>query len=154
MTIVAKPVIDKQFWILQQDNRKIGNVEACQGGYQVRINNQVAQFKTIKMVEQRINVHFETQKKHSNSSPANQVHGYPTGSRAYNGIWNVPQKIPMFTKTAKSKSWYAAGWYQVRCGRQWQNVMNPKLIMLQRYPYHGPFYTKEQADEYSPTTVC
>jgi len=154
MTIVAKPVIDKQFWILQQDNRKIGNVEACQGGYQVRINNQTAQFKTIRMVEQRVNVHFETQKKHTKSSSINQVYGYPTSGRAYNGIWNVPQKIPMFTKTAKSKSWYAAGWYQIRCGRQWQTVMNPKLIMLQRYPYHGPFHTEEQANEHTPTTIC
>jgi hypothetical protein len=48
--IIAKPVIDKQFWILQEDNRKIGNVEACQDGYQVRINNQVAQFKTISQI--------------------------------------------------------------------------------------------------------
>jgi hypothetical protein len=35
--LVAKPVIDKQFWILQENNRKVGNVEACAGGYQVRI---------------------------------------------------------------------------------------------------------------------
>ena len=57
--IVAKPVIDKQFWILQQGNEKVGNVEACNGGYQVKINNQIVQFKTIKMVEQRINIKFE-----------------------------------------------------------------------------------------------
>jgi len=154
MTIVAKPIIDKQFWILQENNRKIGNVEACQGGYQVRINNQVSQFKTMRMVEQKANVQFETHKHFGNVAPINQVHGYPVESRAYNGIWNIPQKIPMFTKTVKSKSWYAAGWYRVRCGRQWQTVMSPKLIMLQRYAYHGPFYTKEQADEYSPTTIC
>ena len=43
--IVAKPVIDKQFWILQEDNRKVGNIEACADGYQVKINNQIAQFK-------------------------------------------------------------------------------------------------------------
>ena len=59
MTIVAKTVIDKQFWILQEDNRKIGNVEACQDGYQVRINNQVAQFKTIRMLQQRVDIKFE-----------------------------------------------------------------------------------------------
>ena len=57
--IVAKPVIDQQFWILQQDEEKIGNVEACAGGYQVRINNQITQYKTIKMVEQRTGVRFE-----------------------------------------------------------------------------------------------
>ena len=60
MSLVAKPVIDKQFWILQEDNVKVGNVEACAGGYQVKINNQVvAQYKTIKLVERNINVTFE-----------------------------------------------------------------------------------------------
>jgi len=24
MTLIAKPVIDKQFWILQENNRKVG----------------------------------------------------------------------------------------------------------------------------------
>jgi len=27
-------------------------------------------------------------------------------------------------------------------------VHNPKLISLQRYPYQGPFYTQEQANEH------
>ena len=29
--IIAKPVIDKQFWILKDGDRKVGNVEACAG---------------------------------------------------------------------------------------------------------------------------
>jgi hypothetical protein len=58
--LVAKPVIDKQFWILQKDNEKVGNIEACAGGYQVKINNQVAQFKTIKLAAQRVNIQFES----------------------------------------------------------------------------------------------
>jgi hypothetical protein len=99
-------------------------------------------------------VQFENKKKSVQLNQPNQVHGYPTQSRAYNGIWNVPDKLPLYTKTTKSKSWYAAGWYRVRQGRNWETVQNPKLIVLQRYPYHGPFYTKEQADEYSPTTIC
>jgi hypothetical protein len=154
MTLIAKPVIDQQFWILQENNQKIGNVEACAGGYQVRINNQVAQFKTMRMIEQRAHVQFENKKKSVQLNQPNQVHGYPTQSRAYNGIWNVPDKLPLYTKTAKSKSWYAAGWYQVQQGRTWETVQDSKLIVLQRYPYHGPFYTKEQASEYSSTTIC
>ena len=60
MSLIAKPVINKQYWILQENDRKVGNVEACAGGYQIKINNQViAQFKTIKMVEQRANIRFE-----------------------------------------------------------------------------------------------
>ena len=59
MTIIAKPIIDKQFWILQKDNQKVGNIEACDGGYQVKINDQIAQFKTIKLAARTVNIEFE-----------------------------------------------------------------------------------------------
>jgi hypothetical protein len=61
-------------------------------------------------------------------------------------VWNVAQQLPVYTKTSKSKSWFAAGWYNVKKGRQWRTMLAPKLITLQRYPYQGPFYTQEEAD--------
>jgi hypothetical protein len=155
MTLVAKPVIDKKFWILQQGNEKVGNIEACDGGYQVKINNHVAQFKTIKMAAQRANIVFEPAIKPVKAKVlANLVHGYPTASRVYNPMWDVKMKLPIFTKTNKSKSWFAAGWYQVKKGRAWEVVQDPKLIVLERYSYTGPFYTKENACEHAPTKVC
>lgn len=149
MTIVAKPIIDKQYWILKENDRKIGNVEACDGGFQVKINNQVAQFKTIKMVEQRVQVKFEPGVKipKIKSKPSHSVYGYPTVCKVHNGIWNVPKKLPLYTKTAKSKSWYAAGWYRVKQGRTWESVQDPKLILLQRYAYQGPYMSQEQAEQ-------
>jgi hypothetical protein len=145
--LVAKPVIDKQFWILQKDNEKVGNIEACAGGYQVKINNQVEQFKTIKMAAQRVNIQFESAVKIKPQRPTvDHVHGYPVSSRVYNPMWNVSQQLPVYTKTVKSKSWFAAGWYNVRKGRTWRTVLAPKLIVLQRYAYQGPFYTQEEAN--------
>jgi hypothetical protein len=148
MSLVAKPVIDKQFWILQEDNNKVGNIEACAGGYQVKINNQiVAQYKTIKLVERNINVTFEPAIKiEKKKLIPNSVHGFPTAGRVHNPMWDVPQKLPVYTKSKKSRSWYAAGWYTVRKGRHWVAMLNPKLIVLQRYPYKGPFHTQEEAD--------
>lgn len=147
MTLIAKPVIDRKYWILQEGNEKVGNVEACDGGFQVKINNQVAQFKTIKMVEQRAHVHFEPSIKITKvKSTPNQVHGYPVAGRVCNPLWDIPKKLPLYTKTNKSKSWFAAGWYQVKKGRNWSVVQSPKLILLQRYPYQGPFRTKDEAE--------
>jgi hypothetical protein len=143
--IVAKPVIDQQFWILQRDEEKIGNVEACAGGYQVKINNQITQYKTIRMVEQRTGVRFEPPMIRSRPrSTANSVHGYPTVGRVHNPVWDVPHALPLYTKGAKSRSWFAAGWYSVKKGRKWKTVQDPKLIVLQRYPYHGPFYNQQE----------
>lgn len=144
MTIVAKPVIDKKFWILQQDNEKIGNIEATGTGFQVTIKDHVEQFKTIRMAAQRANIQFESGVKVSKPD-THSVHGYPSASRVYNPVWDVQQQLPLYTKTKKSKSWFAAGWYQIKRGRNWKIIQDPKLIALERYPYHGPFHTKEQA---------
>jgi len=146
MTLVAKPVIDKQFWILQRDNEKVGNIEACAGGYQVKINNQVAQFKTIRMAARTVNIEFEPAVKISrHKTNVDHVHGYPVSGRIYNPMWDVSQQLPVYTKTTKSKSWFAAGWYNVKKGRTWRTVLSPKLILLQRYPYQGPFYNEDAA---------
>lgn len=149
MTLVAKPVIDKQFWILQDGNQKVGNIEACAGGYQVKIRNQVAQFKTIRMAAQRVNIEFESVPKNIKANKTeNTVHGYPVAGRAFNPMWDIKMKLPIYTKTNKSKSWFAAGWYGVKKGRSWTVVQDPKLIVLQRYPYSGPFFSQEQAQQH------
>ena len=141
--LVAKVVADKQFWILQEDDRKVGNIEAWNGGYQVRINNQVKQFKTIKLAAKESNIVFA--KEETASKPDNTaVHGYPVAGRCYNPVWDVVHHLPIYTKTAKSKSWFAAGWYSIKRGRTWKIIQDPKLIALQRYPYQGPFKNKEQ----------
>ena len=152
--LVAKPVIDKQFWILQENDRKVGNVEACAGGYQVKINNQVAQFKTIRMAAQRANIEFEPAVKLSKpKATMDQVHGYPVSGRVHNPMWDVTQQLPVYTKTARSKSWFAAGWYRVRRGRSWITMLAPKLIVLQRYAHAGPFLTQEAADDHAHTEI-
>jgi hypothetical protein len=148
--IVAKPVIDKQFWILQDGDQKIGNVEAAQGGgFNVKLNDTIQQYKTIKMVTQRHNIVFEQPEKTKKKSVGNEVHGYEAAGRVYNPIWDVKHRLPLYTKTKKSKSWFAAGWYQVQRGRNWKTIQDPKLIALQRYKYNGPFHSKEEANDKS-----
>lgn len=143
--IIAKPVIDKQFWILRQDNEKVGNVEACAGGFQLKINDRVEKFKTIRMLQQRAGIQFEHALNNHVKSVQNLVHGYPASGKVHNPIWDVRHKLPLFTKTKKSKSWFAAGWYCVTRGKNSKIVQDPKLITLQRYKYTGPFYSKEEA---------
>jgi len=146
MTLVAKPIIDKQFWILKQDDQKVGNIQASADGYQLTLRNQVVSYKTLPALKRKANIEFEPPT--TPSRPANdQVHGFDTGCRAHNGMWNVQMRVPLFTKQAKSKSWFAAGWYAVRQHRSWRVVRNPKLIVLQRYQYNGPFHNKDQANE-------
>jgi hypothetical protein len=98
------------------------------------------------MVREVIDITFEPSETVT-PPPNDSVHGYETGCKTHNGLWNVRLKLPLFTKQEKSKSWFAAGWYTVKQHRAWKVVRNPKLIALERYTYQGPFYTKEQANE-------
>jgi len=148
MTIIAKPVIDKQYWILKQDNKKVGMIEAVADGFTVKIQDNVSRYKTIKMAGRDAGIEFEKAEK-ATASPANQVHGYEVTGRVYNPLWNVQLKLPLFTRDTKSKSWFAAGWYMVKQHRNWKLVQNPKLITLERYKYQGPFHTKEEANDKS-----
>jgi len=146
--IEAKPVIDKKYWILKKDNHKIGALHAESDGYTMRIQDQVGKFKTIPMVRKKIDIEFAPLEK--TTRPAlDQVHGYATGCRAHNPMWDVKHRLPLFTKERKSKSWYAAGWYAVKQHRTWKIVRNPKLIVLERYQYQGPFHTQEAARDQS-----
>jgi hypothetical protein len=147
MSIIAKPIVKDQFYILTQDDKKVGNIEATGDGFAVRINNQVMPFKTIAMIRKQVDIEFPAVGNKPNKEPASyQVQGYPSGSRVYNPIWDVQHKLPLYTKNNKSRSWYAAGWYQVKQRRTWAIVQSPKLITLERYPYQGPFYTREEAN--------
>ena len=144
MVITAKPVIANRYWILKQGEQKVGNIQAVDNGYQVKVQDNVQQFKTIRMVRQRMNVEFEPVPRSHRADPTS-VYGFPAGCQAHNAMYQVQQGLPLFTKTAKSKSWYAAGWYLIWQGRRWQLQQSPKLITLQRYRYRGPFRSKEQA---------
>ena len=146
--IVAKPVIPNQFWILKQDDRKVGNIEASADGFSVKIGNDTWSYKNINVIKQKIQIAFEPVIKNVDSKVVkNIVHGFPTSGTAYNAIYDIKHQVPLWTKEPKSKSWYAAGWYRVKQGRRWTVELCPKLITLQRYQYRGPFYTKEQANE-------
>ena len=146
--ILAKPVVDKQYWILKQDNQKVGNIQAVDDGFQITIRNKTVSYKTIPMLRTRENVEFEPAAKAAKESNR-MVHGYDAGCRVYNPIWDVKHRLPLFTKDTKSKSWFAAGWYTVKQHRAWKVVQNPKLIVLERYKYQGPFHTKEEANDKS-----
>lgn len=148
--IVAKTVIKDKFWILQKDDAKIGNIEALQDGqdgYSIRINDSITRVKNISTIRQDAGFAFDAPPVINKKTRSDSVHGYVAGTRTFNGMWDVRNKLPLFTKSKNSKSWYAAGWYQLKQKKNWEVVHNPKLISLQRYPYKGPFHTKDQASQ-------
>ena len=148
--IVAKAVIPNQYWILQQDDRKIGNIEAAADGFTVVINGSQQKFKTLRTIRNKVSIDFQNSARSTTSDSTNSVLGYPTDGPAYNGVFDVPHQIPLWTREPRSKSWYAAGWYLVRQGRAWRAEFCPKMIMLNRNEFRGPFHTEQEANGYEP----
>ena len=145
--IKAKTVVPDRYWILRDDQKKIGNIESDGTGYTVSINGSSAKYTTLSMIQQRVPIDFELIEKTAAADNSCEVHGYPTTAPAHNAIFDVKHQLPLWTLEPCSRSWYAAGWYQVRQQRSWKTIQCPKLIMLQRYDYRGPFRTRTEAEQ-------
>ena len=140
--ITAKPVIKNKFWILQDDSGKVGTVEKNKQGFTLKAGSIQEEFKTIKTIKNKTNIIFEDED-FKKEQFENQVNGFPTDSKPFNGVYNVKDRLPIFTKEEKSKSWYAAGYYRVTVNDKTTTVLCPKLILLQRYDYVGPVKTRD-----------
>ena len=144
--ITAKPVVDQNYWILTQGDGKMGAITADAAGYTVTIRGRRQRFTDMRRLRTGLKIDLPAVPRTARSEHA-LVHGHDAGCRAHNGMWHVQLCIPVFTKSAKSRSWYAAGWYVVQQARTWKIVRNPKLILLQRYQFQGPFQDRDSAQQ-------
>lgn len=143
--IVAKTVVPNQYWILRDQDTKIGNIEIDGGEYVVSIRGQQRRYKSLSMLPDTIGIDFEHITPREVSDNRHEVYGYPTMGPAYNAVFDAKHQLPLWTPKARSRSWLAAGWYRVRQHRDWQIMQCPKLIILQRYAYQGPFRSRTEA---------
>jgi hypothetical protein len=143
MTSVAKILIPKKEWIITDHEEKIGSISKNKKGYvflhkglQVRFNNLVDikhQFG-ISVFEESIN----RTKKDADVTHYN-VYGFPCKNKPYDPLYSVRDRLPIFCKKPDSKSKYCAGYYLIKNKNKWVKTFCPKLILLQRYPYFGPY---------------
>lgn len=144
----AKEVMPGKFWILEDgDGSKQGTIQATQDGkYNANLNGRVISFRDWKSCEKDLALKAvkETQEE---SEDSGEVHGYPTNCKPYNTVWDVKKKLPLFTKTEKSKSLHAAGYYIVRFEHGWVHSFCPKLTTLTDNEWQGPFKNKLEMRE-------
>ena len=58
---------------------------------------------------------------------------------------DIKRKLHLYTKTQKSKCYYAAGWFSMRQSENFEPIFCPKYIFIQRYAYSGPYKTESEA---------
>lgn len=142
--LIAKPVVPERYWLLRDGDRKVGNIQALAQGYRVQIHDRIQTFTSVQHIQRRVPVDFEPAPTNTSPSLTCECHGFPTTSLPYNSVYDLRLRLPLWTREPRSRSWYAAGWYSVRIHNRWRRMFCPKLILLQRYHYQGPFASEQE----------
>jgi Ethanolamine utilization protein EutJ (predicted chaperonin) len=147
--LIAKPVVKNKMWIVEDSGIKVGNIMAIEeGGFVYVHDNQREMFSTIKLLSKKYNIEFaKAEKVKREKRDVYDVYGFPTPSQPHNQVLDVQRYLPIYTKGAKSKSFFCAGYYIIKFSSTWVRAYCPKLITLNRYEYQGPFKTQERMIE-------
>ena len=100
---IAKPIVNGKFWVLQQNNQKIGSVEKTPTGYFLKTNKEASRFKTINSLRDITKIKFDSILERV-QHPENQVNRFPTDCKPYNGVWDINQRLPIYTKKRNLKA--------------------------------------------------
>ena len=149
MNLLAKPVVKNKYWIVEDSGNKIGTIQAVDdGGYSYVHDNTRERFASIKLISKKYNIEFGKQEK-TKPIGAGSVYGYPCAGKSYNEIFDLPRKLPIYSKSSKSRSFFCAGYYLIKYGNNWIREFCPKLITVNRYDFVGPFKSEQEAKDYS-----
>lgn len=138
-SLIAKPVKIGNYWIVTDGDKKVGNVLATESGYDVKVNGQSKHFANTKTIQSTEHITFQQLEKPTKKDLPFAI--FPTPAKVYNSFLDVRRKLHLFTKTKQSKCFHAAGWFAFSTGV----ILCPKYIFVERYPYQGPFKTKDEA---------
>ena len=154
MTVKAKEVLNGKFWIVEDDGVRIGTLALDDNQYMLS-DASGTRFLTEKQLKKKLGKDMTwTKLAITETVPDKEVHGYVTSCSPYNPMYDVSRKLPLFTKSEKSKSIYCAGYYIIRFDKGWVKSFCPKLITLERYEFKGPFKTDiEMRTELSKANV-
>jgi len=148
MQYVAKPVLEDKFWILEDNGQKVGTIRSNEHGVTLTVGKENQTFKALDELKQKMSVSFTGKDIVKTETKEYEVHGFPCKTEPYNPIYDLKRKLPLYTKTEGSQSFFCAGYYVVH----WEDGSHspsycPKLITLSRYGFDGPFKSKMEMQE-------
>jgi hypothetical protein len=146
MTIEAKPVVKNKYWIVEDDGRKIATIQAADDGVVLVQDNRRLKYPSIKVLGTAHNIRFVGGQKTQTTAVAS-VYDYPSRTIPYNAIYDLKLRLPLYTTTKSSRSYYCAGYYLIRYESGWVKEFSPKKIILTRNQYLGPFRTSEECNQ-------
>lgn len=142
--IKTKTILKDKFWILEDQGVRVGTLSISEDKFMFSgptgtkyFDSETALKKTfgggVMMSEVPVQKDVTIEK---------EAYGYPTSTTPYNPMLDIQRKLPLFTKSAKSKSLYCAGYYIIHFDKGWVKSFCPKQITVERYETKGPFKTE------------
>lgn len=144
MTLIARPVVKNKFWIVEQEGEKVATIQKNHNNI-VWVDNQSRKnFPNLDLLKNTYNLKFVKITPHV-ARPDHMAYGYPCDQLPYNTVWDIKNRVPLYSKSKKSRCYYAAGYYVM----DGEIVFCPKSIFINRTEFVGPFKTREAAEQYS-----
>ena len=146
MLLKAKSIIKDSFWILENNDLKVGTMRKGTDRWQVLLEQNKQEFKNYSDVINFLGTDpIKISKKKELEEPVSgkfDVNGYPTEVKPYN--IEMTSHLPTYTKTSKSQVRHCAGYYCVEFTKGWVPSFNPKLPTLieNAVSFTGPYYSE------------
>jgi len=142
----TKVLVPNKEWLITNGEFKIGSISKQKKGYTFNRNGRSIPFYDLDEIKSQLGFIklAEPIKKTVDTITNKAIYDYPCSSKPYEPVYSVKDKLPLFAKSSKSKSQYCAGYYVIKFRKGWVKSFCPKLITLERYPYHGPFKTEAE----------
>jgi hypothetical protein len=149
MISTAKILVPDSEWLVKDQKEKIGSISKHKKGYFFLHKGKKIPFKDLTEIKAQFGIAiFEESLKKIKPAITDDkgynIYDYPCSSKPYEPLYSVKKKLPLYAKSSKSKSQYCAGYYVIKFRKGWVKSFCPKLITLERYPYHGPFKTESE----------
>ena len=136
MTLKAKTVLKDKFWIVTNDKERVGTISWNDDRYMFSNRGVTRFFDNKREMKQKFGSDIIWTDITPTDDPIKTekyiVHGFPTSVSPYNTMYDVKRKLPLFTKSNKSKSAYCAGYYIIEFDKGWVKSFCPKLITIER----------------------
>ena len=144
----ATPILDGKFWILEDNGIKIGTLTFSEDQYMFSSKDETQFFKSERSLRKKLGkINWTKPTTAVFEDITYEVHGYRTSYQPHNPMFDVKHKLPLFTKSPKSKGIYCAGYYVIKFDKGWVKSFCPKLVTLEHNEYKGPYKTELEAKQ-------
>lgn len=143
MSTEIKTLIPNKSWIIKEGNQKLGTVSKEKKGFNFFVKGHKI-FMKKQELGQKLGVELPENQIITAPQVTNLIYNFPCASKPYSPVYNIKKRLPIYSKSNKSKSLYCAGYYIIQFRKGWVKSFCPKLITLDRYSFHGPFKTEEE----------